>query len=164
MRINYFTVLGNATFDDYNLNSRHMPYHYSKKLNLPFEEVVKKVRLNLLDQGFSLMTTMDMQDTLKHRLSVDFRNYYIMSVCHPLLAYKAISLEPHIGILLPCNVVIQERENGMVEVAAVNHLETMDHNMSTTTLELVAAEISDRLRTAIDTLQIKKQAFSFSIN
>lgn len=139
-----------------------MAHNYSRNLNLPFEKVVSLVRQNLEDQGFNIINTIDLKRDLKQNLKVDFRNYQILSACHTLLSYKAISLEPHVGELLPCNVVIQEHENGTVEVSAINPLETLDKNMITTSLELVALELSQHLRTALDSLQTRKEDFSFS--
>src|SRR5690606_41811893 len=100
-----------------------MAHNYTRKLNLPFDKVVSLVRLNLEDQGFNIINTIDLKRNLKRNLRVDFRNYQILTACHTLLSYKAISLEPHIGELLPCNVVVQEHENGTVEVSAINSLE-----------------------------------------
>ena len=128
-----------------------MPY-YSRKLTLPFQDVLEKVTKNLQQQGFGIITTIDMKDTFKQKLNVDFRNYKILGACNPQFAYKAISLESHVGIMLPCNVVIQEHENGEVEVTAVNPLEAMDKGMRTPLLNDLAQEVENRLRTAIDDL------------
>jgi uncharacterized protein (DUF302 family) len=141
-----------------------MTYQYSKNLKLPFEEVVVKLTKTLHQEGFSMVSTMDVRDRMEEEFGIRFRNYQILSACNPELSYKAISLEPHIGILLPCNIVIQEHENGQTEVSAVNPMETLDQNMITPSLELLAAEISTRLRTALDTIESNKQAFSFSYN
>lgn len=126
--------------------------HYSRKLALPFQDVLEKVTKNLQQQGFGIITTIDMKDTFKQKLNVDFRNYKILGACNPQFAYKAISLESHVGIMLPCNVVIQEHENGEVEVTAVNPLEGMDKGMRTPLLNDLAQEVENRLRTAIDDL------------
>lgn len=140
-----------------------MAHNYSRNLTLPFTEVVSRVRENLEEQGFNIVNTIDLKKNLKDELEVDFRNYRILTACHTLLSYKAISLEPHIGELLPCNVVVQEHENGTVEVSAINPLETLDKNMITSSLEMVAMELSSHLRTAIDSLRSRKQeSFSFS--
>lgn len=128
-----------------------MPY-YSRKLTLPFQDVLEKVTKNLQQQGFGIITTVDMKDTFKQKLNIDFRNYKILGACNPQFAYKAISLESHVGIMLPCNVVIQEHENGEVEVTAVNPLEAMDKGMRTPLLNDLAQEVENRLRTAIDDL------------
>jgi uncharacterized protein (DUF302 family) len=141
-----------------------MTYQYSKNLKLPFEEVIVKVKDTLQQQGFSMVTTMDVKDHMGTELGVKFRNYKILTACNPELSYKAISLEPHIGILLPCNIVVQEHENGQTEISAVNPMEALDQNMITPSLELLATEISARLRTAIDTIHSKKSTFSFSYN
>lgn len=135
-----------------------MAYHYSRRLQLPHEEVVKKVMGNLLGQGFSMISTMDMKDKLKENEDIEFRKYLIISVCHPQISYRAISLEPNIGIVLPCNIVIQERENGMTEVSASNAMEGMDPNMLTPSLELVASELSEKLRSVVDAVLVKKPA------
>ena len=141
-----------------------MTYQYSKNLRLPFEEVIGKVKETLQQQGFTMVTTMDVRDQMGSELGISFRNYQILTACNPALAYKAISLERHIGILLPCNIVVQDQENGQTEVSAINPMEALDQNMVTPSLELLAVEISARLRTAIDTIQARKNAFSFSYN
>jgi uncharacterized protein (DUF302 family) len=141
-----------------------MTYQYSKNLRLPFEEVVVKLTNTLHQEGFSMVSTMDVRDRMETEFGIRFRNYKILSVCNPEVSYKAISLEPHIGILLPCNIVIQEHENGQIEVSAVNPMETLDQNMTTPSLELLAADISTRLRAALDTIETKKKTFSFSYN
>ncbi|HEY5749846.1 MAG TPA: DUF302 domain-containing protein [Chryseolinea sp.] len=128
-----------------------MPY-YSRKLALPFQDVLEKVTKTLQQQGFGIITTIDVKDTFKQKLNVDFRNYKILGACNPQFAYKAISLESHLGIMLPCNVVVQEHENGEVEVTAVNPLESLDKGMGTPLLNDLALEVGNRLRTAIDDL------------
>lgn len=127
--------------------------HYSRKLKMPFQDVLSKVTQNLQQQGFGIITTIDVQDTFKQKLNVNFRNYKILGACNPNFAYKAISLESHIGVILPCNVVVQEHENGEVEVTAVNPLENLDKAFSTDQLIDLATEVGNRLREAIDNLQ-----------
>lgn len=139
-----------------------MAHHYCKNLRLPFEEVVERVLDNLHAQGFNVVHTIDMKEDLRENLHVPFRSYKILTACHTLLSYKAMSLEPHIGVLLPCNVVVQEHENGTIEVSAVNPLEALDANMVTPSLEFVATQISHHLRTAIDSLRQRRETFSFS--
>jgi uncharacterized protein (DUF302 family) len=127
--------------------------YYSKKLKIPFEEVVNKVTQNLQLQGFGVITTIDLQDTFQKKLNVRFRNYKILGACNPQFAYKAITLESHMGVMLPCNVVIQEHENGEVEVSAINPLENMDKTFNTTQLVDLSREIGIRLRAAVDYIQ-----------
>jgi uncharacterized protein (DUF302 family) len=128
-----------------------MPY-YSRKLTLPFQDVLERVTKNLQQQGFGTITVLDVRDTFKQKLSIDFRNYKILSACNPQFAYKAISLESHLGIMMPCNVVVQEHENGEVEVTVVNPLESLDKGIRTALLNDLAAEVDNRLRAAIDNL------------
>jgi uncharacterized protein (DUF302 family) len=128
-----------------------MTYHYSKKIKLSFEDAVSKITETLKAQGFGIITTIDLKATLKQKLSIDFRNYKILGACNPQFAHKAVNLESHIGVMLPCNVVVQEYENGEVEVSAINPMETMEKAL-THSLSEIATEISSRLRTAVDDL------------
>jgi uncharacterized protein (DUF302 family) len=134
-----------------NINQYIMAY-YSRKLKIAFEDVLKKVTENLTQQGFGIITTIDVQDTFKQRLNVEFRNYKILGACNPQFAYEALSLESHIGVMLPCNIVIQEHENGEVEVSAINPLENISDALNTTRLAVLALEVGDKLRAAIDNL------------
>jgi uncharacterized protein (DUF302 family) len=127
--------------------------YYSRKLKMPFQEVLNKVTQNLQLQGFGVITTIDVQDTFQKKLNIRFRNYKILGACNPQFAYKAISLESHMGVMLPCNVVVQEHENGEVEVSAINPLENLDKTFNTTTLADLATEIGIRLRAAVDYIQ-----------
>jgi len=124
--------------------------YYSRKLKMPFQEVLDKITQNLEHQGFGVVTTIDVRDTFKKKLNVGFRNYKILGACNPLFAYKAITLESHMGVMLPCNIVIQEHENGEVEVSAINPLENLDKSLDTTQLVGLATEIGVRLRAAVD--------------
>ncbi len=128
-----------------------MAYHYSAQVKKPFDEVVSKITESLKRQGFGIITSIDMKQTLKEKINVDFRDYKILGACNPQFAHKALTLEPHIGVMLPCNVVVQQRENGPVEVSAINPMETMDKTLSADMKEL-AAEVGQRLKLAIDEL------------
>lgn len=128
-----------------------MAYHYTKQVKKPFQDTVSEITENLKRQGFGIITSIDMKATLKEKLDVDFRDYRILGACNPQFAYKALGLEPQIGVMLPCNVVVQQKENGQVEVSAVNPMETMEKTLSPE-LKQVAAEVSNRLRTAVDEL------------
>jgi uncharacterized protein (DUF302 family) len=130
-----------------------MTYHYSTKLTLPFEEVITNLTESLKEQGFGVLTSIDVTDALRKKLNVKFRNYRIMGACDALSAYKALTLEPHIGLMLPCTIVIQEHENGQVEVSAINPMTSIDRSIMNPTVEDVAVEITERLRRAIDELQ-----------
>lgn len=126
--------------------------YYSRKIKLPFQEALIKVTENLKQEGFGIITSIDVQDTFRQKLNIAFRNYKILGACNPQFAYKAISLESHIGVMLPCNVVVQQHENGEVEVSAVNPLENISASFNTTQLVALAAEVGDKLRAAIDNL------------
>ena len=126
--------------------------YFSGKLRLPFDEVVRRVTENLQEQGFGVITSIDVQETFRQKLNVGFRNYKILGACNPSVAYKAISLESHIGILLPCNIVIQEHENGEVEVSALNPLENIERAFPSSQLKELASDAGNRLREAIDNL------------
>lgn len=126
--------------------------YYSRKLKMPFQDVLNKVTENLKQQGFGIITTIDVQDTFKQKLNIGFRNYKILGACNPQFAYKALSLESHMGVLLPCNIAVQEHENGEVEVSALNPLENIGEAFNTTQLVELAREVGDKLRAAIDNL------------
>lgn len=126
-----------------------MAYHYSRKLRMPFDKVVAKITLALQQQGFGIITTIDLKDTFKKKLDVGFRNYKILGACNPKFAYQAISLESHIGVMLPCNIVVQEHENGEIEVSAINPMENLD---KTTVLTDIAEEVNKRLQASLDVL------------
>lgn len=129
-----------------------MPTYFSRTINLPFKEVLNKIMVTLKDNGFGILTDVDIRSTLKKKLNVDFRNYEVIGACIPELAYGALSLESHIGVLLHCNIVIQEHENGEVEVSAFNLLETIEKELAITHISEITAEVSNRLRAAVDDL------------
>lgn len=131
-----------------------MAYHYSRKLNAPFDKVVSKISEKLLHQGFAVITCIDVQDTLKKTLNIDFRRYKILGAFHPEVAYKAISLESHAGLLFPCHLVVQQHENGEVEVSAISALETIDQAKETTMLAELATQVDNHLRAAVDELKV----------
>ena len=121
-----------------------MQYHFSKKLNIPFTKAVEKVTDELKKVGFGIITTIDMKETLKKKIKVDFRNYIILGACNPRFAYEALQEEDKMGIFLPCNVVVQEHNNGEVEVSVVNPEEMM-HSVDDLKLRTFAREIKESL-------------------
>ena len=132
-----------------------MAYYISRKLKMPFSEVIEKITHSLQQQGFGIITTIDLKETFKKKLNANFRNYTILGACNPQFAFNAISIESHIGVMLPCNVVVQEHENGEVEVSAINPIETVGRDTNTPLRDLAAA-VSDRLRIAVDGLHREK--------
>lgn len=133
-----------------------VPSYYSRKLRISFEEAVQKITQNLQNQGFGIITNIDLKDTFRQKLNVDFRRYKILGACNPEFAFKAVSLESHVGLMLPCNIVIQEHENSEVEVSAISPLETIDQATSTDQLKEIAHEVTNRLRIAVDDLHRDK--------
>lgn len=129
-----------------------MSYYFSRTLKIPFARAVQKLTQNLQQQGFEVITAINLQDTLKRKLNVGFRRYRILSACNPEFAYKAITLESHLGVMLPFNLVVQEHENGEVEVSAINPLERVGQATATPQLSAIAREVSNRLRVAVDDL------------
>jgi len=122
---------------------------YHRDVELSFEEAESRVRATLQEQGFGVLTEIDVKATLKKKLDVDFRPYKILGACHPSSAFKALSIIPEIGLLLPCNVTVSRNDDGTIRVAAVD-AEAMLGVVGEPELTPVAAEINGRLRSAID--------------
>lgn len=128
-----------------------MSYYFSKKVNVGFDEVIENVTAALKEEGFGVLTDIDMKATFKKKLDVDFRKYRILGACNPNFAYKAVGAEPNIGLMLPCNVIVQEHEDGSVEVAAVDPLASMGA-VENDNLGNIAAEVQERLKKVIENL------------
>ncbi|RMG43554.1 MAG: DUF302 domain-containing protein, partial [Methanobacteriota archaeon] len=102
-----------------------MSYYFSKKVDLPFEKAIERVTEILQEEGFGVLTEIDVKETLKKKLDVGFRKYRILGACNPPFAHQALLAEPQIGLMLPCNVVVQETDEGMVEVSAIDPIASM---------------------------------------
>lgn len=126
-------------------------YFFNKTIDLPFEEAIARVTEELKKEGFGILTEIDVQATLKKKLDVDFRPYRILGACNPPFAHKALTAEPHIGIYLPCNVIVQDAGNGQTEVAAVDPLVAMSR-VENPMLESVAKEVQAKLQRVIENL------------
>jgi uncharacterized protein (DUF302 family) len=116
-----------------------------------FDQAVEQVSEKLGEQGFGVLSDIDVKATMKQKLGEDFRNYRILGACNPPFAHKALQREDKIGTMLPCNVIVQELEKGKIEVAAVNPVVSMQ-GIDNPELEPVAEEIRGRLKTVIDSL------------
>ena len=99
-----------------------MSYYFNKTIEQNFEDAIEKVTEELKKEGFGVLTEIDVKATLKKKLDVDFRKYQILVACNPGFAHKALLSESKVGTMLPCNVVVQENDEGKVEVSAVDPL------------------------------------------
>ena len=128
-----------------------MSYHFSKRLNVSFDQAVARVIDALKSEGFGVLTDIDVKATLKNKLGVDFRPYRILGACNPPLAYRALQLEDKIGTMLPCNVIVQEYPGDGVEVSAVDPVASMQA-IENPGLAEVAKEVQAKLRRIVDAL------------
>lgn len=125
-----------------------MSYYKAKTVDLSFTDAIEKATEELKKVGFGVLTEIDVKDTLKKKIDVDFRNYKILGACNPQFAHKALTEEDKIGTLLPCNVIVQETEDGKVEVAIMNPTEAMSV-VKNEKLEPIAGEVNELLETAL---------------
>ncbi|WP_050628857.1 DUF302 domain-containing protein [Bradyrhizobium viridifuturi] len=102
-----------------------MTYHFSKTVDMPFDAAVAATTAALKNNGFGVLTQIDVKDTLNKKIGAEFRPYLILGACNPKLAYEALTLEDKIGTMLPCNVVVQQHEGGKVEISAVDPVASM---------------------------------------
>lgn len=128
-----------------------MSYYFTKVLNDSFEEAIDKVTKELKEEGFGILTEIDFKETFKKKLDVDFRKYRILGACNPKMAHQAISAESKIGTMLPCNVIVQELENGKTEVSAVDPVASMTA-VKNEELGSIAKEVRSKLKTVIERL------------
>ena len=129
-----------------------MSYYFSKVLkNTSFEEATEKVTAELKKEGFGVLTEIDVKETLKKKIDVDFKKYKILGACNPHFAHKVLSIEDKIGVFLPCNVVVEEHENGEVEVSAVDPIASM-LAVENKGIEELAKEVQQKLKRVIESL------------
>lgn len=126
-------------------------YSISAELQLDFNDAVTQTITCLKDQGFGVLTEIDIKETLKKKLDVDFRKYRILGACNPPLAYKALSEEEEIGLLLPCNVIIYETSEGKTRVAAVDPVKAMSI-VGNDAIKPIAEEVRQKLLSVISVL------------
>ena len=128
-----------------------MTYHFSKTLRVPFDAAVERVTAALQREGFGILTEIDVKATLKKKLDIDFRNYRILGACHPPLAHRALQLEDKVGTMLPCNVIVQDKGEGMVEVSAVDPVASMQA-IDNPRLRELAETVRGKLKGVVDGL------------
>jgi uncharacterized protein (DUF302 family) len=130
-----------------------MSYFISKVLKgKGFDEAVELVTARLKEEGFGVLSEINVSETLKNRIGVDFRKYKILGACNPQFAHKALTAEDKVGVFLPCNVVVQEHENSLVEVTAVDPVASM-MSIENPALKPLAGEVQQKLQRVIDGLE-----------
>lgn len=132
-----------------------MSYYFSAIVKGDFENIIQKTTELLQKEGFGVLTQIDIQQTLKKKLDVDFNRYQILGACNPQFAHKALQLENKVGTMLPCNVIVQELDEKSIEVAAVNPIQSMQA-IKNPKLEAIANEVSAKLKNVIKNLKNEK--------
>lgn len=126
-----------------------MTYYYARTISAPFDQVVAATRLALGEEGFGVITEIDVRQTMQAKLGETFRPYLILGACNPQLAFEALQLEDKVGIMLPCNVIVQDTGEGQTEVAAVDPIASMSA-IPNAGLKEKAAIVGEKLRAALD--------------
>jgi uncharacterized protein (DUF302 family) len=129
-------------------------YGLRVNVDIPFQAALERATTALKAEGFGVLTTIDMQQALKEKLGRDIRGYTILGACNPSLASRALDAEPEIGLLLPCNVLVYEREDGHASVAAMAPGAALGLVGDNPSLRAVATEADERLRRALERIDI----------
>lgn len=127
-----------------------MSYYFSRTLNIPFDDAIARVTEALQQQGFGVLTDIDVKATMKKKLGVDFRNYRILGACNPPFAHRALELEDKIGTMLPCNVIVQQVGDA-VEVAAIDPIASMA-GVNNPALGEIGMQVRAKLQAVIESL------------
>ncbi|MFC0589398.1 DUF302 domain-containing protein [Novosphingobium aquiterrae] len=128
-----------------------MSYYFATTLETNFESALRRATEALKLQGFGIITQIDVRETFKNKIGVDFRDYRILGACNPQLAHEALQIEDKVGTMLPCNVVVQDLGSGKVEIAAIDPVASM-MAIGNPTLKLAAEQVRERLKRAIESL------------
>jgi uncharacterized protein (DUF302 family) len=128
-----------------------MAYYFAKTLEVSFDTAIDRVTAALKDEGFGVLTEVDIKATMRKKLDVDFRPYRILGACHPQSAYQALSAEDKIGLMLPCNVIVQQTTDTSCEVAAIDPVASM-MAVQNDSLGEVAGDVRARLQRVINAL------------
>jgi uncharacterized protein (DUF302 family) len=126
-----------------------MTYHFTKTVDMSFDDALMSTKEALKRHNFRVLTEIDMKDNFKKGLNVDFRPYLILGACNPELSYRALQAEDKIGTMLPCNVVLQQQEDGRVEVSAIDPVASMQA-VTHVAVGQIAEEMRSRLQSVID--------------
>lgn len=128
-----------------------MSYYFAKTLSCEFEEAVRRTTEALMAAGFGIISEIDVTETLKKKIDVDFRPYRILGACNPHMAHEALQIEDKVGTMLPCNVIVQYAGNGQTEVAAIDPVASMQAIGNPTLLE-TAKRVQSMLRSVVEGL------------
>lgn len=128
-----------------------MSYYFSKMLDTPFDDAVVKVKAALAHEGFGVISEIDIRQTLKTKIGVEFRPYLILGACNPALAHEALLLEDKVGLMLPCNVIVQEADDSLIEVAVIDPAASMQ-SIDNQALKAQAALVGEKLQAALERL------------
>jgi uncharacterized protein (DUF302 family) len=128
-----------------------MSYYFSKTLPVTFEDAVRRSIEGLKQEGFGIITEIDVKETFKNKINVDFRKYRILGACNPMLAHEALKLEDKVGTMLPCNVVVQDLGGGRTEVAAIDPVASMQA-IDNPGLKQAAEQVGAKLKKFIEAL------------
>lgn len=128
-----------------------MSYYHSRRVKIDFENTISAVTESLKKEGFSVLTQINIAEKLKEKIGINFRKYVILGACNPSLAFLALQAEDKIGVMLPCNIVVQEKAPGNVEIAAIDPVGFM-HEIDNPSLNAVASEVSRKLKRVVDSV------------
>lgn len=128
-----------------------MSYYFSKTVKSNFDNTLKKVEEELKKESFGVLTGIDVQATFKKKLDVEFRKYKILGACNPSFAHQALTTEDKVGVLLPCNVIVQELDESNVEVAIVNPIDSMQ-SVENDKLSKIASEVTEKLKRVLENI------------
>lgn len=127
-------------------------YGFSKKLKVDYERAVEKATAALKEEGFGVLTEIDVKATLKKKLDVDFRRYVILGACNPPFAHRALNAELEIGLLLPCNVIVYETEDGGSVVSAMNPMAALGV-VDNPAMQEIAEQVTEKVQRAVNSLK-----------
>jgi uncharacterized protein (DUF302 family) len=128
-----------------------MSYYFNKTVKMSFESAIARIIEELKKEGFGILTEIDVKETLKKKLNVDFRPYKILGACNPPFAYQALQAEDKIGLMLPCNVIVQETSKGVVEVSAIDPSVSMK-GIDNPELVKIAEQVREKLNKVVANL------------
>lgn len=125
-----------------------MNYGFSKTINLPYEQAIEKVTAELKKEGFGVLTSIDVKETLKQKINVDFKKYIILGACNPPIAHKALLEEEELGLLLPCNVIVYEKDNKTI--VSIFDPMVMTKIIDNDKIYLVAEQVKNKLHRVLE--------------